>query len=83
MKSLGASKLVCYEFRKILLKDQQWQPLFSCSAVTQSRYLNRRSLHFSLHSKTELAKELESDQSLSQSMQYSINEVSITEIDPR
>ncbi|GKV19286.1 hypothetical protein SLEP1_g29573 [Rubroshorea leprosula] len=35
---------------------------------------------FFLHSRTEPAKVLES---LSQSMQYSINEVSITEIDPR
>ncbi|GKV19334.1 hypothetical protein SLEP1_g29612 [Rubroshorea leprosula] len=38
---------------------------------------------FFLHSRTELTKVLEPDQSMGQSTQYSTNEVSITEIDPR
>ncbi|GLT30970.1 hypothetical protein SLA2020_057400 [Shorea laevis] len=38
---------------------------------------------FFLHSRTEPAKVLESDQSFGQSMQCSVNEISITEIDPR
>ena len=40
---------------------------------------------FFLHSRTERVKVLDSDQSTShsQSMQYSINEASITELDPR
>ncbi|GKV19288.1 hypothetical protein SLEP1_g29574 [Rubroshorea leprosula] len=38
---------------------------------------------FFLHSRTELTKMLEPDQSMSQSTQYSTNEVSITEIEPR
>ncbi|GLT30967.1 hypothetical protein SLA2020_057370 [Shorea laevis] len=38
---------------------------------------------FFLHSGTESIKVLESDQSTSKPMQYSINEVSVTELDPR
>ncbi|GLT30980.1 hypothetical protein SLA2020_057500 [Shorea laevis] len=38
---------------------------------------------FFFHSRTEPMKVLESDQSKSQSMQYSINEVSVTELEPR